>query len=74
MGPFSSRPRLSVFTFLWLASPLFATILWLFLLMGVLLLPNLLVPLVSARTAAGQLLHICQLWSWRCWRASRSSF
>ena len=62
MGPFSSRPRLSVFTFLWLASPLFATILWLFLLMGVLLLPNLLVPLVSARTAAGQLLHICQLW------------
>ena len=62
MGPFSSRPRLSVFTFLWLASPLFATILWLFLLMGVLLLPNLLVPLVSVRTAAGQLLHICQLW------------
>lgn len=62
MGPFSSRPRLSVFAFLWLASPLFATILWLFLLMGVLLLPNLLVPLVSVRTAAGQLLHICQLW------------
>lgn len=47
---------------IWVLMPLFATILWLALLLGVLLLPNLLVPFVSPDTAARDLLHICRLW------------
>ena len=62
MGPLSQRKRLPVTTLLWLISPLFAVILWLFLVMGALIFPNLLIPFVSAEAAARQLLHICRLW------------
>jgi len=51
-----------VLPLLWLLLPLLATMLWLFLLMGVLILPNLLTLFVSPESAAWQLLKICQLW------------
>lgn len=62
MRSFDQKRARPVWNLLWILTPLFATMLWLALLMGVLLLPNLLAPLVSANTAAGQLLHICRLW------------
>lgn len=51
-----------VLTVIWALMPLFATMLWLVLLMGVLLLPNLLVPFVSPDAAARGLLYVCRLW------------
>lgn len=52
----------SVLAVVWVLMPLFATMLWLVLLMGVLLLPNLLTPFLPAGAAASGLLHICRLW------------
>ena len=51
-----------VLNLMWILTPLFAAMLWLLLLMGALVFPNLLTPAVSAGDAARHLLQICRLW------------
>lgn len=62
MGRFDWKRARHTMHLLWILTPLFATILWLVLVMGALIFPNLLTPLVTAGNAARHLLKICRLW------------